>query len=71
MAWVNTYLTSGDRPFETNTGVDPRQVGISQLDAALLFGATLNNLNGFYSLNAFELDGRRDRRHTEPGSLHS
>jgi len=48
----NTYLTSGDRPFETNTSVDPRQVGISQLDAALLFGADLNNLNGFYSLNA-------------------
>ena len=53
----NTYLTSGDRPFETNTSIDPRLVGISQLDAALLFGANLNNLNGFYSLNALNSTG--------------
>ena len=53
----NTYLTSGDRPFNGNTSVDPRLVGISQLDAALLFGATLNNINGFYSLNDLNSTG--------------
>lgn len=53
----NTYLTSGDRPFVGNSTVDPRLVGISQLDAALLFGAALNNLNGFYSLNALNSTG--------------
>ena len=64
----NTYLTSGDRPFETNTSVDPRQVGISQLDAALLFGATLNNLNGFYSLNALNSTG--DEIAVTPSQVH-
>jgi outer membrane receptor protein involved in Fe transport len=48
----NTYLTSGDRPFVTNPNADPRLVGISQLDAALLYGVDIQNLNGFYSLNA-------------------
>ena len=47
----NTYLTAGDRPFLTNGDVDPRLVGMSQLDAAVLFGAPLTNLDGFYSLN--------------------
>ena len=64
----NTYLTSGDRPFETNTSVDPRQVGISQLDAALLFGANLNNLNGFYSLNALNSTG--DEVVVTPSQVH-
>jgi len=53
----NTYLTSGDRPFETNSSIDPRLVGISQLDAAIFFGATLNNINGFYSLNDLNSTG--------------
>ena len=54
----NTYLTSGDRPFETNPAIDPRQVGISQLDAALLYDdVDVLNLNGFYSLNALNSTG--------------
>jgi hypothetical protein len=53
----NTYLTAGDRPFLTNAGVDPRLVGISQLDAAILFGAPLANVNGFYSMNQINSAG--------------
>jgi outer membrane receptor protein involved in Fe transport len=53
----NTYLTAGDRPFITNGSVDPRQVGISQLDAAVLFGAPLTNINGFYSMNEINTTG--------------
>ncbi len=53
----NAYLTSGDRPFIGNPSVDPKLVGISQLDAALLYGANLLNLNGFYSLNALNSTG--------------
>jgi outer membrane receptor protein involved in Fe transport len=53
----NTYLTSGDRPFVGNPNVDPRKVGISQLDAAVLYGAPLTNVNGFYSLNALNSTG--------------
>jgi hypothetical protein len=48
----NTYLTSGDRPFVTNPNVDPRVVGIDQVDAAIFYGVDINNINGFYSLNA-------------------
>lgn len=53
----NAYLTSGDRPFVGNPKADPRLVGISQLDAALIFGAPLTNLNGFYSFNAINSTG--------------
>jgi hypothetical protein len=53
----NTYLTSGDRPFLGNPAVDPRLVGISQTDAALIFGAPLTNPNGFYSMNEINLNG--------------
>jgi hypothetical protein len=53
----NAYLTAGDRPFVTNPAVDPRQVGISQPDAAVLYGAPLTNINGFYSLNQLNSTG--------------
>ena len=53
----NAYLTSGDRPFLGNPAADPRLVAISQLDAALLFGAPLTNQNGFYSFNEFNRSG--------------
>lgn len=53
----NTYLTAGDRPFVTNNSADPRLVGISQLDAAVLFGAPLTNVNGFYSMNQINTAG--------------
>jgi hypothetical protein len=46
-----SYITAGDRPFNGNPNVDPRLVGISQLDAALLFGVDVQNINGFYSMN--------------------
>ncbi|HEY6244467.1 MAG TPA: carboxypeptidase regulatory-like domain-containing protein [Pyrinomonadaceae bacterium] len=45
------------RPFIGNTTVDPRLVGISQLDAALLFGYTPTNVNGFWSLNEINSTG--------------
>lgn len=54
----NTYLTAGDRPFLTNGSADPRLVGISQLDAAVLFGAPLTNINGFYSMNQINSAGQ-------------
>jgi outer membrane receptor protein involved in Fe transport len=53
----NTYLTSGDRPFVTNPNADPRLVGISQLDAALIYGANIQNINGFYSINQLNSTG--------------
>ena len=53
----NAYVTSGDRPFVGNVAVDPRKVGISQLDAALLYGSDIANLNGFYSLNELNTTG--------------
>jgi hypothetical protein len=53
----NTYLTSGDRPFVTNAGVSPQLVGISQLDAEILFGVNVQNINGFYSLNSLNSTG--------------
>jgi outer membrane receptor protein involved in Fe transport len=46
------YLTQGDRPFNGNPNVDPRLVALSQLDASLLYGVAVQNVNGFYSLNA-------------------
>jgi hypothetical protein len=53
----NTYLTSGDRPFVGNPSADPRLVGISQIDASVIFGAPLTNLRGFYSFNQINLTG--------------
>jgi hypothetical protein len=53
----NAYLTSGDRPFVGNPNVDPRLVGLSQLDAALLYGAPVQNINGFYSINSLNTTG--------------
>jgi outer membrane receptor protein involved in Fe transport len=46
-----TYLTAGDRPFLGNSSVDPRQVGISQIDAFFVFGIPIQNANGFWSMN--------------------
>ncbi|MCM3869317.1 MAG: TonB-dependent receptor [Pyrinomonadaceae bacterium] len=53
----NTYLTAGDRPFIGNTGVDERQVAISQIDASFVFGIPAQNLNGFWSLNSINSTG--------------
>jgi hypothetical protein len=53
----NTYLTSGDRPFVGNPNAPVGSVAISQLDAALLYGVDVANLNGFYSLNALNSTG--------------
>jgi hypothetical protein len=53
----NAYLTSGDRPFVTNPAADPRLVGISQIDANLIFGADVLNPKGFYSFNELNLNG--------------
>jgi hypothetical protein len=64
----NTYLTAGDRPFIGNRAVDVRQVGISQPDAAVLFGCPLTNINGFYSLNA--LNGAGTCTATTPSAVH-
>lgn len=53
----NTYLTAGDRPFIGNRAADERLVGISQIDAAFVFGIPAENLNGFWSLNAIRSTG--------------
>lgn len=45
------YVDSLPRPFNGNANADPRSVGISQIDAALFFGANLKDQKGFYSLN--------------------
>jgi hypothetical protein len=45
------YLTSGDRPFVGNPTANPQLVALSQLDAAVLYGVDVQNINGFYSLN--------------------
>ncbi len=39
------------RPFIGNPDADPRLVGISQIDASLIFGAPIANASGFYSFN--------------------
>ena len=54
----NAYLTSGDRPFIGNPNADPRKVAISQLDAALVYGASVQNVNGFYLINALNSTGQ-------------
>jgi hypothetical protein len=53
----NAYLTAGDRPFVSNPNADVQLVGISQPDAAVLFGAPLTNINGFYSMNQINNPG--------------
>jgi outer membrane receptor protein involved in Fe transport len=53
----NAYLTSGDRPFIGNPNADKRLVGISQIDAFLIFDAPLTNPKGFYSFNEINLNG--------------
>jgi outer membrane receptor protein involved in Fe transport len=53
----NAYLTSGDRPFIGNPNADPRRVAISQLDAALLYGVDIQNINGFYLINTLNSTG--------------
>src|ERR1044072_8727999 len=62
----HSFLDSGDRPFSGNPNVDPRLVGISQLDAALLFGAPVANINGFYSMNALNSNGGAPPRRPPP-----
>lgn len=51
-----TYLTAGDRPFWGNPKADKRLVGISQIDANLVFGlacnpAPCNTNTGFWLMN--------------------
>ena len=53
----NTYLTAGDRPFLANANADRRQVGISQIDAAILYGIPIVNPNGFWSQTAINATG--------------
>jgi outer membrane receptor protein involved in Fe transport len=59
----NTYLTAGDRPFLTNASADRRLVGITAIDARLLFaGAPLPPADGsgdllLYSLNQINATG--------------
>lgn len=53
----NTYLTSGDRPFIGNANADERLVGISQVDAAMIFGIPAESLTGFWSMNALNSTG--------------
>ncbi|MDT5123961.1 MAG: hypothetical protein QOC96_3443 [Acidobacteriota bacterium] len=60
----NTYLTAGDRPFLANANADRRQVGITAIDARLLFsGAPLPPANGsgdllLYSLTQINATGQ-------------
>ena len=53
----NTYLTAGDRPFLANPNADRRQVGISQIDAAIIYGVPIENINGFWSQTAINATG--------------
>jgi outer membrane receptor protein involved in Fe transport len=57
----NTYLTAGDRPFIGNASVDPRLVGISQIDAAPFFFENgtddITDPRGFISFNALNTTG--------------
>jgi len=54
------YLTAGDRPFLGNTSVDPRQVGISAIDAYLTLNGPVatNNSTAFYNLTTFNQTGQ-------------
>ncbi len=52
----NTYLTAGDRPFLANPNANRRQVGITAIDARLLFsGAPLPPANGSGDLVLYSL----------------
>ena len=53
----NAYLTAGDRPFLANPNADRRQVGISQLDAAIFYGVDIQDMDGFYLINALNSTG--------------
>jgi len=46
----NTYLTAGDRAFSANPNAPRDAVGISQIDALMIFGTPLLDPNGFYSM---------------------
>jgi outer membrane receptor protein involved in Fe transport len=54
---AQSYVASGDRPFVGNPKADQRLVAITQLDANVVFGAPLTDINGFYSLNALNSTG--------------
>ncbi|MEW6209664.1 MAG: carboxypeptidase regulatory-like domain-containing protein [Acidobacteriota bacterium] len=46
------------RPFYGNPDAPNTSVGISQIDAALIFGVAVADPNGFYSLNELDRNGR-------------
>jgi hypothetical protein len=58
-----TYLTAGDRPFWGNPNADRQSVGISQIDANLVFGVPCSPgpctaaTTGFWSMNALNSTG--------------
>jgi len=54
----NAYVTAGERPFLANPNADRRQVGISQIDAAILYGQPISNINGFWSQTAINATGQ-------------
>jgi len=52
------YITAGDRPFVGNPNVDPRLVGINQVDAYNAgYIGVVTNPSGFLSLNALNSTG--------------
>ena len=58
----NTYLTAGDRSFIGNPSAPNTEVGISQIDAFMVFGipcspAPCNTNTGFWSMNELNLTG--------------
>jgi hypothetical protein len=55
------------RPFITNPNADSSSVGISQIDAQLMFGIPAANINGFWSLN--ELNSTGNLRAVAPGDV--
>ena len=56
---LTTYVDATDRdtlrPFYGSTSAPPDSVGITQLDAAMIFGVPVLNANGFYSFNELNL----------------
>ena len=64
----NAYLTSGDRPFLGNTSVDPHQSRHQPAGRALLYGTSLQNVNGFFLLNALNTTG--DEIPVTPNDVH-
>jgi hypothetical protein len=58
-AWERAFLGLDTfRPFRGNPDAPSHLVGISQIDAALIFGVDVHNENGFYSLNELANNGR-------------